>query len=58
MELADMQNSWFKEYADLGHAFDKPVRKCVRCGVPAIDLFEDGIYGPLRACTARLKGEE
>lgn len=45
-----MLGPFFKEFADLGHWFDKAHGKCIRCGTPTIDLYEDGQYGPVRAC--------
>lgn len=46
-----MLGPFFKEYADLGHWFDAAHGKCIRCGTPTIDLYEDGVYGPLRRCS-------
>jgi hypothetical protein len=48
-----MLGYWFKEFADLGHWFNAAHTKCVNCGTPTIDLYEDGSYGPVRKCSAR-----
>lgn len=50
-----MLNSFFKPYAELGHWFDKAHGKCVKCGTPCIDLYEDGLYGPTRACLSGIE---
>jgi len=52
-----MLGPFFKEYADLGHWFDAAHRKCINCGTPAIDLYEDGHYGPVRSCATQ-KGSD
>lgn len=52
-----MLGPFFKEYADLGHWFDKAHGKCINCGVPTIDLYEDGHYGPIRSCSRKLVNE-
>jgi hypothetical protein len=46
----DMLGYWFKEFAELGHWFDRAHGKCIHCGTPTIDLYEDGSYGSVRAC--------
>lgn len=55
---AIMLGTWFKEYADLGHWFDKAHGKCVNCGTPAINLYEDGAYGDIRRCSAPQQGAD
>jgi hypothetical protein len=45
-----MRGYWFKEYADLGHWFNTAHDRCIRCGTPTIDLYEDGVYGDVRPC--------
>jgi hypothetical protein len=45
-----MLNSFFREYAERGHWFDKAHGKCVLCEAATIDLYEDGWYGPIRSC--------
>lgn len=56
-----MLGPFFKEYADLGHWFNAAHDRCIHCGTPTIDLYEDGVYGPIRSCTptqlAKARGE-
>ncbi len=33
-----------------GHHLDSAHGKCIRCGEPAINLYEDAMYGPVREC--------
>ena len=58
--LADeiMLGPWFKSYADLGHWFDTAHGKCIHCGTPTIDLYEDGIYGKVRRCPNHIPSNE
>lgn len=49
--LPDCVQEWFLgPFYDKGHEFDDPVQFCVNCRRPAIDLFEDRIYGDIPDC--------
>ena len=37
--------------AEKGHRLDKAHGRCINCGAPAIDLYEDAAYGGVRDCT-------
>ncbi len=50
-----MLGPFFKEYADLGHWFNFAHDKCINCGTPTIDLYEDGSYGPIRSCASGIE---
>jgi hypothetical protein len=51
---ADLTPDWV---AEKGHRLTADGYKCERCNAPAIDLYEDGVYGPVRNCAAPPTGE-
>lgn len=50
-EREDINDGYFlSPYSEKGHRFDIPVKKCIRCGEYAINIFEDAAYGDIREC--------
>ncbi|SLK03667.1 hypothetical protein SAMN06295987_104275 [Novosphingobium mathurense] len=50
IQKPDMSSPFFSMYGEKGHELDSAHGKCIRCGCPAINLYEDAAYGPIRDC--------